>query len=246
MGDAGLEVAAVLVPRRRPTTRRSRPTPSGCSPQRMGATTVEVASEPRGDGLAPRRRRRPDRDRRRGGAGRGDVGLRAPGRSRRWPATRSTSAASSTRAQLIDARQYVLDSEWGARPAACRRRERVPRVALLGRVRRLAPRADRGREGRDQGALRVRLRRLPPHPPDGPHRLSLPRGRVAPQGDRARRPRPAPAARRQERLRSCALEVERVDARPVVGEADRALVAPDVEDPVGACVSPRGVTGRMV
>ena len=41
-GRAGLEVAAVLVPGRRRTTRRSRPTPSGSSPQRMGATTVEV------------------------------------------------------------------------------------------------------------------------------------------------------------------------------------------------------------
>ena len=40
------------------------------------------------------------------------------------------------------------------------------------------------------------------------------------------------------------LEVERVDARRVVGEADGALVAPDVEDAVGAA-SPRGVTGRM-
>jgi hypothetical protein len=43
--------------------------------------------------------------------------------------------------------------------------ERVPEDALLGRVRRLASRAHRGRGRRDEGALRVRLRRLPPTAP---------------------------------------------------------------------------------
>ena len=83
----------------------------------------------------------------------------------------------------------------------------------MGGVRALAPRADRGRHGRDEGALRVRVRRLPPHPPDGPDRLPLPRRRVAPQGDRAGRARP-PAGARQ--LRS---------GRPVLAGARRAAAA---------------------
>ena len=60
---------------------------------------------------------------------------------------------------------------------------------------RLAPRPHRGRERRDQGALRVRLRRLPPRAPHRPDRLRLPRRRVAPQGRRARGSRPAAAPR---------------------------------------------------
>ena len=98
--------------------------------------------------------------------------------------------------RLIDARQYVLDSDWGEVQPRRRGRERVPGVALLGRVRRVAPRAHRGRGRRDQGALRLRLRRLPARPPDRAHRVRLPGVRVAPQGGRARRPRPAAAPRR--------------------------------------------------
>ena len=49
----------------------------------------------------------------------------------------------------------------GGRPTARGRRERVPGVALLRGVRRVAPGADRRRERGDEGALRVRLRRLP-------------------------------------------------------------------------------------
>jgi len=52
----------------------------------------------------------------------------------------------------------------------------------------------------DEGPLRVRLRRLPAAPSDGPDRVPLPGGRVAPQRDRARRPRAAATARRNERL----------------------------------------------
>ena len=37
--------------------------------------------------------------------------------------------------ELIEARQYVLDSDWGERPAARRRGERLPGVALVGGVR---------------------------------------------------------------------------------------------------------------
>ena len=60
-GRPGLEVAAHLVRRRDRATRRSRPTPSASSRQRMGATTVEVAVGPPGDGHPPRGSRRADR-----------------------------------------------------------------------------------------------------------------------------------------------------------------------------------------
>ena len=156
--------------------------------------------KPRGDGVPPRRRRRAHRDRRRGGAGRGDVGLRAPGKIQAMASYSVNERGVERARELIDARQYVLDSDWGDVQPRRRRRERLPRVALLGRVRRLAPRAHRRGERRDQGALRVRLRRLPPRAPDRPDRLRLPGRRVAPQGDRARRPRPPAAARREERL----------------------------------------------
>ena len=53
----------------------------------------------------------------------------------------------------------------GRRPAERRGAERLPRAPLLGGLRGLAPRPHRGRQRRDQGALRVRLRRLPPGPP---------------------------------------------------------------------------------
>jgi hypothetical protein len=88
----------------------------------------------------------------------------------------------------------------GRRPASSRRRERLPGLALVGRLRRVAPRHHRGRDGRDQGQVRVRVRRFPPTSSVGPHRVSLPRRRVAPQGRRAGRPRAAAAPRRHQRL----------------------------------------------
>src|SRR5213080_3352405 len=42
--------------------------------------------------------------------------------------------------RLIDARQYVLDSDWGEVSAESRGRECVPGRPLLGRLRRMAPR----------------------------------------------------------------------------------------------------------
>src|SRR5215472_3991046 len=48
--------------------------------------------------------------------------------------------------------------------------ERLPQVALVGRLRQMALRPDRGREG----ALRLRLRRLPSDPPYGADRLLVP------------------------------------------------------------------------
>ena len=65
---------------------------------------------------------------------------------------------------LIDKKQYVLDSDWGEVQPGADAQNAYLRVTLLGGVRRLAPRAHRGRERRDQGALRVRLRRLPAGP----------------------------------------------------------------------------------
>ena len=116
-----------------------------------------------------------------------------------WPLVCVNEAAVRKARELIDARQYVLDSDWGdAQPG--RRAERFLENALLGGVRGLAPRPHRGRERRDEGALRLRLRRLQARPPHGADRVRLPRRRVAPQGGRARRPRPAAAARRCVRL----------------------------------------------
>src|SRR5436305_14697817 len=62
--------------------------------------------------------------------------------------------------------------------------ERLPQVALVGRLRQMALRPDRGREGRHEGALGLRLRRLPSDPPDGADRLLVPSRGVAAQGDR--------------------------------------------------------------
>ena len=61
-----------------------------------------------------------------------------------------------TRARLIEGRQYVLDSDWGDVQPDAEAQNALPRDALLGRLRRLAPRADRGRGRRDEGAVRLR------------------------------------------------------------------------------------------
>ena len=45
---------------------------------------------------------------------------------------------------LIDKHQYVLDSDWGDVQPDAAAAERLPRAALVGRLRRLAPRADQG------------------------------------------------------------------------------------------------------
>ena len=99
--------------------------------------------------------------------------------------------------RLIEARQYVLRQRLGRGPAERQGRERLPQDACLGRVRRLVPRADRGRDRGDQGPPRVRVRRLQADPPVRDHRLPLPCRRVATQGRRARGARAAPGARPQ-------------------------------------------------
>ena len=129
--------------------------------------------------------------------------------------------------ELIEKRQYVLDSEWGeVQPKAADENAYLEKP-LVGRVRRLAPRPHRGRQRRDEGALRVRLRRLPPPPPHGADRLHVPRRRVAPQGGRARRPRAAPGARPEDAVTDLdavrrELEARRAGASERVAELAKA------------------------
>src|SRR3954468_22935631 len=102
--------------------------------------------------------------------------------------------------ELIDTRQYVLESNWqGAQPRADQEK-RFSVLALVGGVRRVAPRPDRGCGRADEGALRLRVRGLPANPPNGPDRLPLPGRRASPQGDRARGARAAPVLRHQDWL----------------------------------------------
>ena len=97
-------------------------------------------------------------------------------------------------------RQYVLRSEWNQAQPRAEAQNAYLKNHSWDEYARVAPRAHRGRHRRDQGPLRVRLRGLPPRAPDGAHRLRVPRQRVAPQGDRAGRPRPAAAAGLRQRL----------------------------------------------
>ena len=62
------------------------------------------------------------------------------------------SAAVARARELIDSRQYVLDSDWGEAQPGADAQNALPGVALVGGLRGLAPRAHRGRQRRDQGA----------------------------------------------------------------------------------------------
>ena len=90
------------------------------------------------------------------------------GHLRRQP-RRRRARPQADRRQAVRPRQRL-----GRRAAGRRGAERVPREALLGGLRRVAPRTDRGRQRRDQGPARLRLRRLPPGAPQRPDRLRLP------------------------------------------------------------------------
>ena len=91
--------------------------------------------------------------------------------------------------QLIDARQYVLDSDWGdVQPKADDENEYLKSHSFQEYAR-LASRAHRGRQRGDQGPLRLRLRRPSPGAPHRAHRLRLPGVGVAAQGRRTGRPR---------------------------------------------------------
>ena len=112
-GRSGLEVAAVLVPRRRrrpgdPARRRAAVRPAHGRDHRRGR------DESRRDGLPPRRRGGHHRDGGRGSPGRSHVGLRAPGKIQAMASYSVNERGVERARQLIDARQYVLDSEWGA------------------------------------------------------------------------------------------------------------------------------------
>ena len=103
---------------------------------------------------------------------------------------------------LIDKHQYVLDSDWGdVQPDAEAENAYLERHSWdeyaawhLGLT--------EGATDETKGALCVRGRRPPSGAPERPHRLRLPRRGVAPQEGRARGARPAPAPRRDERLRA--------------------------------------------
>ena len=103
--------------------------------------------------------------------------------------------------RLIDARRYVLDSDWGDRQPTPTTRTDILASHDWEAYADWHPGADRRCDRRDEGSLCLRLRRLPPGPPLRSHRLRLSRRRVAAQGDRAGRPRPPPAPGREEQLR---------------------------------------------
>ncbi len=92
--------------------------------------------------------------------------------------------------RLIEAKQYVLNSDWGEVQPRADAQNALPGAAFLGGVRRLASWPHRGCLRRDEGPLRIRVRRLPARAPYGPDRLRLPRFGMAAQGGRARGPRP--------------------------------------------------------
>ncbi len=117
-------------------------------------------------------------------------------------ASYTVNPASVERARsLIDARQYVLDSDWGdVQPRAAEQNDYLSSHAWDEYAQwHLA--LTEGRYRRDQGEVRVRLRRLPPGAPQRADRLRLPGGRVAAQGRRARRARAPAAPGPHERLR---------------------------------------------
>ena len=107
--------------------------------------------------------------------------------------------------ELIESRQYVLDSDWGdAQPKADDENAFLHSHSWEEYAEWHLGLTD-GARRRDEGALRVRVRRLPSRPSNGADRVSVPGCRVAPQGRRARRARAAPAPRREERVTYAAL-----------------------------------------
>ena len=104
-----------------------------------------------------------------------------------WPSTRSTKRAVAKARELIDARQYVLDSDWGeVQPRADAQNAYLESHSWEDYAR-VAPRVDRRRQRRNQGAICVRVRRSPAAAPNGADRMCVPRGRMAAQGCRGGR-----------------------------------------------------------
>ena len=121
----------------------------------------------------------------------------ASGRSggNRWLRTSVNEAAVAHARRLIDARQYVLDSDWGEVQPEAEDENAYLESHSWEEYAEWHLGLTEGANRRDQGAVRLRLRRLPPRPPHRADRLRVPRRRVASQGGRARRPRPAAAPR---------------------------------------------------
>ena len=103
--------------------------------------------------------------------------------------------------ELIGAKQYVLDSDWGdVQPDAAAGTAYLERHSWdeyaawhLGLT--------EGANDETKARYAFVYGDLPPGPPHRPDRLRLPGLRVAAQGGRARRPRPAPGARQGRRDR---------------------------------------------
>ena len=102
--------------------------------------------------------------------------------------------------RLIDAHQYVLESDWGDSQPRADDENTFLKSHTWDEYAAVASRADRRRQRRDQGAVRLRLRRSPPCPSDGTHRLSVPGRGMEAQGHRARRARAPTAPRPRARV----------------------------------------------
>ena len=77
--------------------------------------------------------------------------------------------------KLIDARQYVLDSDWGERQPNAADENRFLKSHDWDEYTEWHLGLTDGATDEDQGALRLRVRRLPAHPSDRADRLPVPR-----------------------------------------------------------------------
>ena len=102
--------------------------------------------------------------------------------------------------ELIEARQYVLRSDWGdVQPKADAENAYLENHGWEDYGRWFLGLTE-GASDETKARRRLRLRRLPSHPPQRVDRLRVPRRRMAPQGDRAGGTRPPPAAGPRQRL----------------------------------------------
>ena len=107
--------------------------------------------------------------------------------------------------ELIESRQYVLDSDWGdVQPKAADENAFLRSHSWEEYAEWHLGLTD-GAADETKARYRVRVRRLPSRPSNGADRLPVPGCRVAAQGRRARRARAPAAARRDERVTYAAL-----------------------------------------